>query len=128
MNSRVPGLTNHNSSVPVGSGQAEKEAGGFAEKGITNVGGPIGAPRVCVLGSIHTSSCLFVSLLALRNLFHRLHRFHVISRELSFEAKPMKADIPNTRVIKRVISSRAGSGTPRSARTRSQRSPVHAKP
>ena len=79
-------------------------------------------------------SCLFVplrllvSLLALLNLFHRLHRFHVISRELSFEAKPMKADIPNTRVITRVISSRAGSGTPRSARTRSQRSPVHAKP
>ena len=36
--------------------------GGFAEKGITNVGGPIGAPRVCVLGSIHASSCLFVSL------------------------------------------------------------------
>ena len=39
---------------PYLSVQAEKESGlsdklvGFAEKGITNVGGPVGAPRVCV--------------------------------------------------------------------------------
>ena len=59
---------------PYLSVQAEKEAGGFAEKGITNVGWAHWRPAgLCA----RFYSCLFVplrllvSLLALLNLFHR---------------------------------------------------------